>query len=234
LEKHTLFNRIYSLKDDDDDDDDDADDTTTSKFTTMDGWRVLRYTKHVGFGNKCYKQVQKAILDWDFEAFHGNKFMGIVSALGAASKVATTIDSRGSVDITRSSSLAKMKKHLLATFTGFHLPKQLLINKSIYIVNPVHVVYEVKDVRHSTTNNICIYSSTAYATLTGHLLAGEERVTVSIRNDSTSRKRVDVEILSFSRPVPTSKLSKCIWPLIGQMQNQFFLSEIYYLGEIAK
>jgi len=232
LEKRALFNRINSVKDDDDN----ADDTTTSKFTTIDGWRVLRYTKRVGFGNRCYKLVQQAILDWDFEACHGNKFMGIVSALGAASNVATTVDSRGSADIMRSS-LAKTRKHLLATFTGFHLPK-LLLNKSIYIVNPVHLVYEVKDVRHkassSPTTNNCLYSSTAYATLTGHLLAGEERVTVKIGNDSTSCKRVDVEILSFSRPVPSSKLSKCIWPLIGQMQNKFFLSEIYHLDKIAK
>ena len=74
-------------------------------------------------------------------------------------------------------------KGLLATFTEIQFPK------SLFVANPVHVVHERKDVKY---NENCIFSSTAYATLRGHLLSGEERVTVFWRNG----REVDVEILS--------------------------------------
>jgi uncharacterized protein (UPF0548 family) len=152
------------------------------------------------------------MLDWDFEACAGNKYMGILSA--ETSKKA--VNEAGPSFIAR--------RHLLATFTGMNFPKPL---KLLFVINPVHVVYEVKDDSHQIPN--CLFSSTAYATLTGHLLAGEERVTVVI----DAGDAVAVEILSFSRPAPSIK-GKCIWPLIGRMQQQFFLSEIHHLDRIAK
>merc|ERR1712071_724846 len=49
---------------------------------------------------------------------------------------------------------------------------------SIWAMNPCVVVYDLVDCRGKDM----IYTSTAYATLQGHLLAGEERVTVAIRD----------------------------------------------------
>lgn len=73
------------------------------------------------------------------------------------------------------------------------------------------------------------YSSTAYATLKGHLLRGEERVTVAMRDDTGF---VDVEILSLSRPAGSLK-SKFVWPLIGNMQQTFFQNQMNFLEQIA-
>ena len=35
------------------------------------GWRVLRYRKCVGYGTKCYEEVRRAVLDWEFGTVHG-------------------------------------------------------------------------------------------------------------------------------------------------------------------
>ena len=185
--------------------------TTISGHTTVDGWRVLRYHKRVGYGNSCYRRVQTALFNWDFEAQYGNKSMGIVSSM------------ENEIDV-RSTSIANpTTRKLLATFTGMRCPGPL---ESIFVVNPVHVVYEIRNARHARKS---IFSSVAYATLSGHLLAGEERVTVRKgENDD-----VDVEIVSFSRST-SSIVGKCIWPLIGRMQNHFFISELYHLDKIAK
>lgn len=73
------------------------------------------------------------------------------------------------------------------------------------------------------------YSATAYSTLKGHLLSGEERVTVALRDDTGF---VDVEILSYSRPGPSLR-SKFVWPVIGRMQHRFFDDQMDFLEQVA-
>lgn len=187
--------------------------------TNLNGWRVLRFRLRVGYGKSCYTKVQNAILDWDFEAKKGAKSMGILSAATATKK--TTIMA-SSHDL--GPGFTVPRKSLLASFTEICLPKPL---KSIFVVNPVHVAYEVKD--EQLQNNV--FSSTAYATLSGHLLSGEERVTVVWRKGMSDE--VDVEIVSFSRASPSIG-GKIIWPMIGAMQKQFFISEMKHLDRVAK
>ncbi|KAL3797697.1 hypothetical protein ACHAW5_004383, partial [Stephanodiscus triporus] len=167
--------------------------------TTINGWRVLRYQKRVGFGKNCYRRVRQAVLDWDFEAHEGNKYMGILPVETSKKAVDFCSNEAGRSFFER--------RHLLATFTGISFPRPL---KSLFVVNPVHVVYEVKDSRIVQT---CLFTTAPFATLTGHLVA--------------------VEILSYSRPAPSIK-GKFIWPLIGRTQQQFFLCEIHHLDKIAK
>jgi len=138
--------------------------------------------------------------------------MGIVSA-------APTKSSKGGSGFTHT------RRKLLATFSEFCFPNPF---KSLFVVNPVHVVYEVKNTRSIPK---CLASSTAYATLSGHLLAGEERVTVVWRKGMGGG--VDIEIVSFSRAAP-SVGGKLIWPLIGRMQKQFFLAELAHLDEVGR
>jgi len=197
-----------------------SNDDATSVFsgTTLDGWRMLIFYKRVGHGKKCYRQVQNAIHDWDFETRKGNKSMGILSA--AAPKKAAGDSLNESCP-----GFTVPRRNLLATFTEICFPKPL---KSLFVVSPVHVVYEVKN---ACSIPKCMYSSTAYATLSGHLLAGEERVSVVWRKGMGDE--VDVEIVSFSRSAP-SVGGKLIWPLIGRMQKQFFLSEMDHLDKVAK
>ena len=191
--------------------------TTICSNKTIDGWRVLRFYKRVGQGKDCYARVQNAVFNWDFEAH----YVGIVSA---------KTQKEGDLDISlnnkedNTADCTAPRRSLLATFTEICLPKPL---KSFFVVNPVHVVYEVKDERHPKF----VYSSTAYATMSGHLLSGEERVTVVWRNRDGGE--VDVEIVSFSRSAP-SLVGKIIWPLIGRMQTRFFLSELDHLDNVAK
>ena len=82
----------------------------------------------------------------------------------------------------------------------------------------------------------CLYTSTAFATCRGHWLAGEERVTVALRDDDCNQPErgapVDVEILSLSRPAP-SLVGKIAWPLIGRMQNTFFVQQLNALEKVA-
>ena len=51
---------------------------------------------------------------------------------------------------------------------------------SVYVVNPVAVVYDIVDQFSSKGDR---FTSTAYCTLKGHLISGEERVTVILRNN---------------------------------------------------
>ena len=189
-----------------------------SGHTTVDGWRVLRYQKRVGYGESCYRRVQTALFDWEFESKNGNLSLGIISSPLPSKK---GMDVRSTSTTTASSPTTR---NLLATFTEMKFPYPL---NSIFVVNPVHVVYEIRDLRRQAPRSIV--SCVAYATLSGHLLAGEERVTVR----KGERDEVDVEIVSFSRSTP-SIVGKCIWPIIGTMQQQFFISELYHLDKIAK
>ena len=73
------------------------------------------------------------------------------------------------------------------------------------------------------------FSSTAYATMKGHLFRGEERVTVALRDYDQS---VDIEVVSISRPAPTM-FARGIWPLIGKKQNTFFEQQMDFLKGVA-
>lgn len=143
---------------------------TQESSGVIDGWRVLKFRRRIGYGKKCYMKVQRAVIGWSFEATVGNRLMGIIPAEAGTS-----------------TKHKKPRRSLLATFTEVRLPVPF---KSLFVVNPVHVVKEVHNIKKKGS----FMSSTAYATMQGHLLAGEERVTVIWRNDQ--RNEVDVEILS--------------------------------------
>jgi uncharacterized protein (UPF0548 family) len=93
-------------------------------------------------------------------------------------------------------------------------------------MSPVGVVYDLVDQRGS--DGATTYTSTAYATLRGHWLAGEERVTVALRDGGA----VDVEILSYSRP-SRSLPGRLVWPFVGGMQRRFFEQQLRALERVA-
>ena len=186
-----------------------------SESFVVDGWRVLRFTARVGAGKVCYRQARDAALEWSFHSKCGKKSMGIVSVNAKRG----CLGESASLDVTGSEGYSRPRKSLLATFTELALPFL-----QIYVVNPIHTVYEKVDWRHPKG----VYSCTSYATLRGHLLSGEERVLVSMRSSG----EVDVEIVSFSRAGP-GVVGKIVWPFIGRMQRQFFLREIDHLAQAA-
>ena len=181
----------------------------------IDGWRVLRFTARVGAGKVCYRRARDAVLGSNFHSKCGKKSMGIVSVNAKTSK------SPRSLNLDGSKGYRRPRKSLLATFTELALPFL-----QIYVVNPVHTVYEKVDCWHRPSK--CVYSCTSYATLRGHLLSGEERVLVLMRSSG----EVDIEIVSFSRAGP-GVIGKIAWPFIGRMQKQFFLEEIDHLARAS-
>lgn len=103
-----------------------------------------------------------------------------------------------------------------------------------------------------------IYTSTAYGTLEGHLLVGEERVTVVMqdiddgidsmgitrtgmtkgisqisnasKNDSyNDDKNRPVHVEIISYSKPSSLLGRIVFPFIGKMQNDFFQKELEHI-----
>jgi uncharacterized protein (UPF0548 family) len=149
---------------------------TICESGVIDGWRVLRFYKRLGSGEKCYRRLQHAALNWNFESRVGGRSMGIVAA--------ATLEQKG-----KEGQDSAVTRRLLATFTEFRFPRPF---KPLFIVNPVHVVRERRDEKGQIDN--CVVSSTSYATLQGHLLAGEEKVSVIWRNGAGNE--VDVEIIS--------------------------------------
>ena len=200
---------------------------TCCSSTVHNGWRILRFYARVGNGKKCYKRLRDAVFDWDFES-DGRKKMGILAVTSkqyARSPKDLNVALHAKTQHSALIGHTSPRRRLLATFTELWFPKPL---KSLFVINPVYVAYEIKDARQIPK---CLFSSTSYATISGHLLAGEERVTVIWRKDIGGD--VDVEIVSFSRSSPSIG-GKIVWPLIGRIQKRFFLEQMNYFHEVAK
>lgn len=221
----------------------------------VDDWRVLVYRKRVGKGRSCYERVRDAALDWEFESADG--VMGLLEVPATCPKgllkrqlkqqqkkqqkdlpalyrsssryTVRPADMDELMDASSSAvyrSLGSSSRRLVSysskTLAGL-LPKRL--RKKLYAVNPVMVVYDVVDQRARD----CTFTSTAYATLKGHWLSGEERVSVALRDGSQD---VDVEIFSISRAGP-SLWGKVVWPMVGKMQQVFFKEHLKHLEDTA-
>mmetsp|Transcript_1332 Transcript_1332/g.1797 ORF Transcript_1332/g.1797 Transcript_1332/m.1797 type:complete len:750 (+) Transcript_1332:250-2499(+) len=164
------------------------------------------------------------------------------------------------------------RKHTTRSSTrhSIHIP----FFPSFYVMNPVSVVYDIIDEKGSDyygsgyhhnngstrSGSNCIFTSTAYSTLQGHWLCGEERVSVIYRspfiniqhqhqrqqrqqqpyldiddnNNDDDDNVVDIEIVSYSRPSSTSLIGKLIFPFIDKMQDEFFRNELDALEDIAR
>jgi uncharacterized protein (UPF0548 family) len=215
-------------------------------------WRILIYRKSVGNGKACYERVRDAALDWDFQSDDG--CMGIIEVpvtspnggnsrwgqlkssmngrvpvpyLGAAARrysVRPVIEEDDTIPNSDNNSgvyrsLGPSSRRFV-TYTTSKL--MAAFRRQLYAVNPVMVVYDLVDQRAPGTT----FTSTAYATLKGHWLRGEERVTVALRDGSNE---VDVEILSISRAGP-SLWGKTLWPFVGNMQTKFFEQHLDHLA----
>jgi len=204
-------------------------------------WRVLRLHKRIGQGSECYQRVRDAALQWEFSTQQQQQGMEQVNpqALKHRHKfgqrydvVPTFNDNDVYEDVyapVRSNQVLQIWSgpgRRLVTYTT--TPKFLNFKwlPKLYAINPVSVVYDLVDQRGPSTT----YSSTAYATVKGHWLRGEERVTVAMRDSSGY---VDVEILSLSKPAP-GMIGRFVWPLIGGMQRTFFANQMQSLERVAQ
>jgi uncharacterized protein (UPF0548 family) len=213
-------------------------------------WRVLRYRKTVGAGLDCYHACRDAALRWEFDG--GSEGMVLVVTEPSSSRrdddaavyyrsptqPASPSDVRrrglsGMNDdsVLACSSLQQQQQSVQQIWWG---PGRRLVTYTctglrwfpkLYTINPVTVIYDLVDQRGPGTT----YTATAYATGQGHLLRGEERVTVCYRD---TNEAVDVEILSYSK-ASDSLTGRLVWPLIGGMQRAFFQHQMKAFERVA-
>jgi uncharacterized protein (UPF0548 family) len=191
-------------------------------------WRVLTYRRQVGTGAACYQRVKNAALDWEF----GDEDLGMINVPATSTSSSSPSSSTGRYSA--HSLLAESSHQQLwsgpggrrfVTYSGSTKIKFRFQFPRIFAINQVMVIYDLVDERAPSTT----YTSTAYATMKGHLLSGEERVTVALRDGTQA---VEVEIVSVSKPGP-SLPSKLLWPFIGKMQNNFFERQLDSLEQAA-
>ncbi|KAI2505730.1 protein of unknown function (DUF1990) [Fragilaria crotonensis] len=209
------------------------------------GWRICNYERHVGQGRACYEAVRDQVLSWEFQT----PLVGIVAVehrprhRRPAWTLRQETNPRGGFDIVHTgssngdddtdphawrstASAIRMggDPQRLATYSRC-LPLWWGGRAALWCTNPVQVVYDIVDQRGPSTT----YTSSAYATTTGHWLAGEERLTVALRDEDG---QVQVQLVSYSKP--KSILTALTWPLVQRMQERFFESQLQWLQNVAK
>lgn len=179
-------------------------------------WRMMRICKVVGSGKDVYEAVRDAVLGW--EAMHENSKWAGIHLLNYESGGAANISRPGTLPNVLQIGLGPGAKRLV-TYAKTAIP-------GLWAANPCMVVYDLVDMRQ---RGGITFSSTAYATLRGHLLRGEERASVCLRDLDGS---VAVEVLSLSRPAP-GIMGRMVFPFVAGMQRRFFQEQIDSLERIA-
>jgi uncharacterized protein (UPF0548 family) len=186
--------------------------------------RVLRYQLKVGEGTECYERVRDAALAWEFASKDkGIKHVPAQSAGYGSSYGRSVHPLEGMTD---SADRKENWGKRLVTWTSVG---------PFHVLSPVAVVYEWVNQRGSGRDGGgTLFTSCAYSTQKGHWLAGEERVTVALRDtfDTHELAPVEVEIVSISRPAPTL-MGRLAWPLIGRLQDKFFVDELRALHQVG-
>jgi uncharacterized protein (UPF0548 family) len=121
--------------------------------------------------------------------------------------------------------------HQMATCAQTYLPQ-------VWCVNPVFQTYSVAQRltrRHVLRNDWAALphgatriAAVAYTTQQGHLLAGEERLSVAQGPDGA----LVVQVLSVSRGAGLR--GKIVYPFIGPMQQSFFREQLDVVSEAAR
>lgn len=246
----------------------------TVKSDESRAWRIKRYRKRVGYGHEVYEACRDAALNWEFtmESNHGG--IMIIPEQPNMNHRKYKSGKWMKTDVNENNVQSTLPSHTnfqeiwsgvgqrLVTYTRNPQatlgPQRMRSNiPSVYTINPVQVIYNIIDQRggHGT-----IFTSTAYGTLRGHALCGEERVTVCYRDNSANNDSihhimqntnqgssssshlhhpdncngaVDIEIVSYSKPSETL-IGKLVWPFIGGIQENFFQQQLRALEQVAR
>eukprot|EP00591_Stephanopyxis_turris_P005416 CAMPEP_0195525722 /NCGR_PEP_ID=MMETSP0794_2-20130614/26309_1 /TAXON_ID=515487 /ORGANISM="Stephanopyxis turris, Strain CCMP 815" /LENGTH=389 /DNA_ID=CAMNT_0040656241 /DNA_START=45 /DNA_END=1214 /DNA_ORIENTATION=+ len=188
------------------------------------GWRLIRIRRKIGQGEECYRTVRDAILGW--ERMHERSTWASIRLLNY----------ERSSNYRDQKSRYSLPSNVMQIGSGGYClgeKKLVTISKSpmgVWSMNPCMVVYDLVDERDTSGKGGMTYSATAYGTLNGHLLSGEERVSVGIR-DGRDRD-VEVEVLSYSHATP-GFLGRMVFPMITGMQKRFFQEQVDTLERIA-
>lgn len=187
--------------------------------------RVLRYQLQVGEGMQCYERVRDFARKWEFDS--GDKGIEVVESNPHGSQYSQSFRIHHPLEgTTTSAERSENWGRRMVSWTKVG---------PFYVLSPIAVIYECVNQNGSGRDGAgTLYTSCAYSTQQGHWLSGEERVTVAIREtkDHFRPPPVEVEILSISRPAP-SLMGRLAWPLIGRMQEKFFVEQLRALHQSA-
>lgn len=186
--------------------------------------KVLRYQLQVGEGMNCYERVRDLALQWEFDS--GDKGIKSVQPLPQRYSQQSFRVVHPLEGTTASADRSESRGRRMVSWTRMG---------PLYVLNPVALIYECINQKGSGRDGSgTLYTSCAYATQLGHWLSGEERVTVSLRTsqDAFRPPPVEVEIVSISRAAP-SLMGRLAWPLIGRMQDKFFVEHLRTLHRTA-
>ena len=201
-------------------------------------WRICHYQRQVGYGRACYEAVRDQVLAWEFATpsvgmvaveqeprRRGRTLRHEINPRGGYESVHTSDDDTNPHTWRSTASAMRLggDAQRLVTYSKC-LPLGWGGKAALWCANPVQVVYDIVDQRGPSTT----YTSSAYATTTGHWLAGEERLTVALRDEDG---KVQVQLVSYSKP--KSLLTALTWPLVHRMQERFFQSQLQYLQDVA-
>lgn len=213
-------------------------------------WRTIRIRRTVGYGQECYETLRDVILQWEGtivapketadkkkrkESWASIRLLNYLPPMEHPLHFRNSRDDRVMQTSFGNNDHHPPNANVNTCYQiGGNLKKLVTISKSpggIWTWNPCQVIYDLVDERYTDKRNHhgLTYTATAYATLKGHLLAGEERLCVAIHDDS----KVEVEVLSYSRAT-NSVLGKAIFPFVRGMQQRFFSDQITALEQIAK
>jgi len=197
-------------------------------------WRVKKYRQKVGTGVDCYSRVRDAVLDWEFRCGDDMGILPVTTPTAPHRPTNNEVIIRGRYTVRPTTqeddgTMDELPMHqcigAARRYVSFASRQILPFLPKLYSVNPVMSVFDVVDNRAPAST----FTSTAYATMRGHLLRGEERVTVILRDGNED---VEVEIVSVSRAAPTLG-GRAVWPFIGEMQGTFFESQMEHLRRIG-
>lgn len=194
-------------------------------------YRVLRYQLRVGQGLDCYERVRDFALAWEFDSpDKGIKNVQQQAYFNPQQQQTAKAQPCRSVHPLQGTTASADRTEGL----GRRMVSWTKVGP-FHVLSPIAVLYEWVDHKGLGSSGArTLYTSCAYATQKGHWLAGEERVTVALRetDDPLTPAPVDVEIVSFSKAAP-SLIGILAWPFVGRMQDKFFVEQLRALHRVG-
>jgi len=215
------------------------DEILSYKETNKHKYRIIKYKKTIGKGEETYNKLKHSILQWSPTT---SKDWSGIQILKPNKHILQEDISTNYEPLTNIVQIWQSNRRRLVTYSK--------IFGKLWCFNPCCVIYDVLD----QEGEDCIFTSTAYATLKGHFLCGEERLTVGMKRKSEpsysnslpiieasninqissqdDEGDVFVEILSCSTP-SKGIFGNVVFHLVKNMQLRFFRDQLETLERIA-
>lgn len=179
-------------------------------------YRIIRYKKIIGKGDKTYQILKNAILQWSptlplssSSTKNGNNINWAGIQMLKSNKHILKEDINTNYEGLSNTNIMEIwntnRQRRLVTFSR-------VFGSRLWCMNPCLVIYDLLDEKQINNDDFdCTFTSTAYATLKGHFLCGEERVTVGILHKKKHHQSQDESLLyqqsAYSNSMPILQAS---------------------------